>query len=76
MRSDNYRKYFKTPYMMGPNCLRLLDELLEAYPLQDTSDNLVLDLGCGSGITSLFLETNDWSAWGDRRSENLGNVVI
>ncbi|MCI8508728.1 MAG: methyltransferase domain-containing protein [Lachnospiraceae bacterium] len=55
MRSDNYRKYFKVPLMMGPNCLRLLDELLEEYPLQYTPDNLVLDLGCGSGITSLFI---------------------
>lgn len=55
MRSDSYRKYFKVPLMMGPNCLRLLDELLEEYPLQYTPDNLVLDLGCGSGITSLFI---------------------
>lgn len=55
MQSDNYRTYFKRPFMMGPNCLRLLDELLEEYPLQYTSDNLVLDLGCGSGVTSLFI---------------------
>ena len=40
---------------MGPNSLRLLDELLDEYPLQYTSKNLVLDLGCGSGITSLFI---------------------
>ena len=55
MKSDNYKKYFEVPLMMGPNCLRLLDELLEEYPLQYTPDNLVLDLGCGSGITSLFI---------------------
>ncbi|MCM1082057.1 MAG: class I SAM-dependent methyltransferase [Clostridium sp.] len=55
MRSEHYRNYFKVPFMMGPNCLRFLDELLEEYPLQFTSDNLVLDLGCGSGITSLFI---------------------
>lgn len=55
MRSDNYRKYFEVPFMMGPNCLRLLDEILQEYPLQYTSDNLVLDLGCGSGVTSLFI---------------------
>ena len=29
MRSENYRKYFEAPFMMGPNCLRLLDEILE-----------------------------------------------
>lgn len=55
MRSDNYRKYFEVPFLMGPNSLRLLDELLEEYPLEYTSDNLVLDLGCGSGVTSLFI---------------------
>ena len=55
IKSENYKKYFKVPFMMGPNCLRLLDELLEEYPLQYTSDNLVLDLGCGSGVTSLFI---------------------
>ena len=55
MRCENYRKFFEVPYMMGPNCLRLLDELLKEYPLQYTPDNLILDLGCGSGLTSLFL---------------------
>ena len=40
--------------MMGLNGLRLLDELLQEYPLQYVSDNLVLDLGCERGITSLF----------------------
>lgn len=25
MRSENYRNYFKSSFMMGPNCLRLLD---------------------------------------------------
>ena len=55
MRSENYRNYFKSSFMMGPNCLRLLDEILEEYPLYYTSDNLVLDLGCGTGVTSLFI---------------------
>ncbi|MBO5133322.1 MAG: methyltransferase domain-containing protein [Paludibacteraceae bacterium] len=55
MRSENYRNYFKSSFMMGPNCLRLLDEILEEYPLHYTSDNLVLDLGCGTGVTSLFI---------------------
>lgn len=55
MRSEKYRDYFKSPFMMGPNSLRLLDEILGEYPLHYTSDNLVLDLGCGSGVTSLFI---------------------
>ena len=54
MRIDAYKDFFKAEYMMGPNCLRLLDELLTAYPLRFTSENRVLDLGCGKGITSLF----------------------
>lgn len=40
MRSENYREYFKSSFMMEPNCLRLLDEILEEYPLYYTSDNL------------------------------------
>lgn len=54
MRSDHYKEYFKAEYMMGPNCLRLLDELLTAYPLNFTAENRILDLGCGKGVTSLF----------------------
>ncbi len=55
LRSDKYQKYFCIPYLMGPNSLRLLDELLDAYPMTFTQDDLVLDLGCGSGLTSLYL---------------------
>lgn len=40
---------------MGPNSLRLLDEMLDMCPLEYTADNNVLDLGCGSGLTSLYL---------------------
>lgn len=54
MRSDSYKDYFKAEYMMGPNCLRLLDELLSTYPLNFTAENRILDLGCGKGVTSLF----------------------
>ncbi|MBO5252864.1 MAG: methyltransferase domain-containing protein [Clostridia bacterium] len=54
MRIDAYKEFFKAEYMMGPNCLRLLDELLSTYPLQFTAENRILDLGCGKGVTSLF----------------------
>ncbi|WP_242944063.1 SAM-dependent methyltransferase [Clostridium sp. N3C] len=40
---------------MGPNCVRILGELFDKYPLQLTSDDLVLDLGCGTGLTSLVI---------------------
>lgn len=55
MRSDNYRDYFTAENLMGPNSIRLLDELLTKYPLQFVPENRVLDLGCGTGLTSLFI---------------------
>ncbi len=55
LRSEKYRKYFCLPYLMGPNSVRLLDEMLDMCPLQYTADNNILDLGCGSGLTSLYM---------------------
>ncbi|MBQ8150235.1 MAG: class I SAM-dependent methyltransferase [Clostridia bacterium] len=54
MRSNNYRQYFTAENMMGPNSIRILDELLENCPLYFTADQTILDLGCGTGLTSLF----------------------
>lgn len=56
---DNYKKYFTKEYMMGPNALRLLAELLDNNP-QATERGNVLDLGCGAALSSLLLanETN------------------
>ena len=55
MRSDIYRDYFTAENLMGPNSIRLLDELLTKYPLSFAPENRVLDLGCGTGLTSLFI---------------------
>lgn len=55
MRSDKYKDFFKAEYLMGPNSLRLLEELLDTYPLPDNADKTVLDLGCGTGLTSFFI---------------------
>ena len=52
-RCEKYRNFFTKEYLMGPNSLRLLDEMLEKFPLKEGSR--VMDLGCGMGITSLFL---------------------
>lgn len=43
---------------MGPNSVRLLDELLSKYPVG--SNKRIMDLGCGTGLTSMFIakETN------------------
>ncbi|MDP8993695.1 MAG: methyltransferase domain-containing protein [Pseudomonadota bacterium] len=39
--------------LMGPNCLWLLEDLLARLPL--APDMRVLDLGCGSALSSIFL---------------------
>ena len=53
MRCDSYKDLFSKEYLMGPNSMRLLDELIEKYPI---NTNLkIMDLGCGKGITSFFL---------------------
>lgn len=54
MRCEKYRSFFTQPFLMGPNSIRLLDELLHTYPLSLPEEGLILDLGCGSGLTSLF----------------------
>ena len=40
---------------MGPNSVRILAELLGKYPLWPAPDDAVLDLGCGTGLTSLII---------------------
>ena len=52
---SNYKKYISAETMMGPNSVRILGELLDKYPLQLTPNDLILDLGCGTGLTSLVI---------------------
>ena len=56
---DMYKKYFTKEYLMGPNSFRLLDELMRRSP-EAVNYNRTLDLGCGFGLTSLYVanETN------------------
>lgn len=51
----HYRPWFTREYFMGPNSLRLLKELLDRHPLRLTPGGLILDLGCGTGLTSYAL---------------------
>ena len=55
MNIEEYRKYMTAEILMGPNSIRILEELLAKYPLALSSDNEVLDLGCGKGLTSFAL---------------------
>ncbi|WP_286847616.1 MULTISPECIES: SAM-dependent methyltransferase [Aminobacterium] len=52
-REDLFTREFLLQNMMGPNCIRILDELLTSVELH--SGMRVLDLGCGRGLTSIFL---------------------
>lgn len=55
MNINDYKKYISPEVMMGPNCVRILEELFNKYLLQFASDDLILDLGCGKGLTSLVI---------------------
>lgn len=53
MSINNYKQFFTKEHLMGPNSLKLLDELLVNAP--EAVAGCTMDLGCGTGITSLFL---------------------
>lgn len=53
IRSEKYDKKFLKENIMGPNPIKLLEELVSYHPI--SSDDTVLDLGCGRGVTSVFL---------------------
>ena len=55
MNIEDYRRYMTSEMLLGPNSLRILEELLMKYPLILSSDSTVLDLGCGMGLTSFAL---------------------
>ena len=52
-KPEAYDREFLEQNMMGPNSMVLMEELLERVPLR--AGMRVLDLGCGSGLTSIFL---------------------
>lgn len=55
MSISDYKKYISSETMMGPNSVRVLEELFDKYPLQLAPNDLILDLGCGKGLTSLVI---------------------
>lgn len=55
MNIEDYRKYMSAETMMGPNSIRILEELFGKCPLQFEKDDMVLDLGCGKGLTSFVI---------------------
>ena len=55
MNIEEYRQYMTAEMLMGPNSLRILEELLAKHPLTLSADDAVLDLGCGKGLTSFAI---------------------
>ncbi|MBR0599356.1 SAM-dependent methyltransferase [Sinanaerobacter chloroacetimidivorans] len=53
IKSKKYEDHFIKENIMGPNPIKLLEELLEIHPIPQSA--IVLDLGCGRGVTSIFL---------------------
>ncbi|MBE5801706.1 MAG: methyltransferase domain-containing protein [Clostridiales bacterium] len=55
MHFSDYARYISAETLMGPNSVRILEELFRKYPLQLAAEDQVLDLGCGTGLTSLVI---------------------
>lgn len=55
MNIIDYKEYISAETMMGPNSVRILAELFDKYPLRLVPEDVVLDLGCGTGLTSLII---------------------
>ncbi|MDL2237468.1 methyltransferase domain-containing protein [Christensenellaceae bacterium OttesenSCG-928-K19] len=52
-KTKKYDPTFLAPRMMGPNAMKLVEELTAGLPL--LPGMRVMDLGCGMGLTSVFL---------------------
>ena len=55
MDLKNYGELMTAEMLMGPNSAVILEEMLRKHPLCLTDRDIVLDLGCGKGLTSLIL---------------------
>ena len=54
MKTDKYSNLFNPQYMMGPNCMPLIEEMEEHLP-GALNGARVLDLGCGQGLSTLYI---------------------
>lgn len=52
-KCEKFDKEFLKANMMGPNCVKLLEDITDHISLKPGIR--VLDLGCGKGLTSIFL---------------------
>lgn len=52
-RNTHFEENFLLQHMMGPNCLRILEDLTQKFPIK--LSGRVMDLGCGKGLSSIFL---------------------
>jgi cyclopropane fatty-acyl-phospholipid synthase-like methyltransferase len=52
-KTAKYDKQFVSDNLMGPNALKMVEELTSKLDLHPGMR--VLDLGCGKGLTSIFL---------------------
>lgn len=53
IKSNKYEQSFINENLMGPNSMKMLEELLQSVKLE--KGMRVLDLGCGKGLTSILL---------------------
>ncbi|MDD4924468.1 MAG: methyltransferase domain-containing protein [Dehalococcoidales bacterium] len=53
IKTSKYDKQFLLDNMMGPNAMKILEEMTAGFTLKPGMR--VLDLGCGKGLTSIFL---------------------
>jgi cyclopropane fatty-acyl-phospholipid synthase-like methyltransferase len=53
IKTAKYDKQFLLDNMMGPNAMKIVEQLTAGLTLKP--DMRVLDLGCGKGLTSIFL---------------------
>ncbi|MCC8107454.1 MAG: SAM-dependent methyltransferase, partial [Planctomycetes bacterium] len=51
--TDHFDKQFLLENMMGPNAMRILEEMTTSLPFRPNMR--ILDLGCGMGISSILL---------------------